>query len=69
MKYNGFELFFARFCVGCALFALGDLGDGDNCVPLCLDTDSTANRVSAAAGALVDPRGDLNPETSLEVVY
>lgn len=49
-------------------FALGDLGDGDNYVHLCLDTASAATRVSAAAGVLVDPRGDLNPDTSLEVV-
>lgn len=48
-------------------FALGDLGDGDNYVQLCLDTASKATEVSASVGVLVDPRGDLNPETSVEV--
>lgn len=48
-------------------FALGDLGDRDNYVHLCLDTDAAATRVSFAPGLLVDPRGDANPETSVEV--
>jgi hypothetical protein len=49
-------------------FALGDLDDQDNYVHLCLDTDAPATRVSASGGVLVDPRGDLNPETWLDVV-
>lgn len=48
-------------------FALGDLNDQDNYVHLCLDTDVEATRVSAAAGVLVDPRRDVNPETSVTV--
>lgn len=47
--------------------ALGDLNDQDNYVHLCLDTDVEATRVSAAAGVLVDPRRDVNPETSVTV--
>lgn len=48
-------------------FALGNLNDQDNYVHLCLDTDVEATRVSAAAGVLVDPRRDVNPETSVTV--
>lgn len=48
-------------------FALGDVGDRDNYVHLCLDTEAPAQRVSFAGGVLVDPRGDRNPETSIEV--
>jgi len=44
-------------------FALGDLGDRDNYVHLCLDTDDPAKRVDFNAGILADPNGDLNPET------
>jgi hypothetical protein len=47
--------------------ALGDLGDRDNYVHLCLDTPSPATRVHFDAGIVVDPRGDLNPETSVQV--
>jgi hypothetical protein len=50
-----------------APFALGDLKDRDNYVHLCLDTDSPARSVHFAAGIVVDPRGDLNPETTVEV--
>lgn len=48
-------------------FALGDLGDRDNDEHRCLDTQSTVTRVRFAAGRLVDPRGDANPETSVGV--
>ncbi len=48
-------------------FALGDLGDSDNYEHLCLDVASPALSVSCRAGVLVDPRGDPNPNTSLEV--
>lgn len=48
-------------------FALGDLGDNDNYVHLCLDTDRTPRAVCAAAGQLADPRGDLNPRTCLTI--
>lgn len=50
-----------------APLALGDLDDHDNYVHLCLDRDELARRVRFAAGIVVDPRGDLNPETSIEV--
>jgi hypothetical protein len=48
-------------------FALGDLGDSDNYEHLCLDVASPALSVSCRAGVLVDPRGDANPDTSVEV--
>jgi hypothetical protein len=48
-------------------FALGALNNGDNYVHLCLDTDVPAERVSFAPGILVDPNGDVNPETSVAV--
>ncbi len=48
-------------------FALGDLGDRDNYVHLCLDTDDPATRVDFSAGILTDPNGDLNPDTSVPV--
>lgn len=49
-------------------FALGDLGDNDNYVHLCLKTTSRVTSVTADASVLVDPRGDLNPTTSLDIV-
>lgn len=48
-------------------FALGGLRDGDNYVFLFLDTDAPAERVIFDAGILVDPRSDVNPETSVAV--
>jgi hypothetical protein len=48
--------------------ALADLGDMDNDHLLCLDTARRPVRVSAVAGRFVDPRGDLNPATSVRVV-
>jgi hypothetical protein len=50
-----------------APFALGDLHDGDNYVHLCLDRPLRPDRVRFAPGILVDPRGDRNPATSVEV--
>jgi hypothetical protein len=47
--------------------ALGDLGDHDNYIHLCLETTAPAQRVSFPAGIVVDPRGDLNPDTTVEV--
>ncbi|MEO0743582.1 MAG: hypothetical protein AAF089_18525 [Bacteroidota bacterium] len=47
--------------------ALGDLDDNDNYEHLCLDTVAGVREVSAQAGVLVDPRGDLNPATAVEV--
>lgn len=46
---------------------LGDLDDNDNYVHLCLGTSANASEVNAQAGILVDPRGDLNPSTSVTV--
>jgi hypothetical protein len=48
-------------------FVLGDLDDRDNYVHLCLDSDAAAQKVSFPAGIVVDPRGDLNPATSIEI--
>jgi hypothetical protein len=47
--------------------ALGDLGDNDNYVHLCLDTSANVSEVNARAGILVDPRGDLNPSATVTV--
>jgi hypothetical protein len=48
--------------------ALADLGDNDNYLHLCLDTDAPPAAVRVEAGAFVDPRGDLNAETRAAVV-
>ena len=48
-------------------FALGDLDDRDNYVHLCLGTAAPATRVDFAGGILVDPNGDPNPATTVEV--
>ena len=48
-------------------FALGDLGDGDNNHELCLDVVGTPQSVYFPAGYLRDPRGDLNPETTIAI--
>lgn len=47
--------------------ALGGLHDNDNYVFLFLATDTPAERVTFAPGIVVDPRGDVNPETSVAV--
>lgn len=47
--------------------ALADLGDGDNNHLLCLDTAAVAVSVGFPAGYLVDPNGDLNPDTRITV--
>ena len=49
-------------------FAIGDLNDGDNYEHLCLDSPAKATEVHALAGVLVDPRNDLNPATSVNVI-
>lgn len=48
-------------------FALGDIDDNDNYVHVCLKETALARRVSFNAGIVVDPRGDLNPATSIAV--
>jgi hypothetical protein len=48
-------------------FALADLNDGDNNHLLCLDTTDAATSVFFPAGYLIDPRGDLNPDTSISL--
>ncbi len=46
---------------------LGDLNDNDNYVHLCMDADVDAVRVEVRAGVVVDPRGDDNPQSAVEV--
>lgn len=48
-------------------FALADLDDGDNNHLLCLDVVGVPTAVSFPAGRLVDPNGDLNPDTALTI--
>lgn len=48
-------------------FALGDLADGDNNHLLCLDVVGTPQRVTFPAGYLIDPNGDVNPDTEVDV--
>jgi hypothetical protein len=48
-------------------FALADLDDNDNNHSLCLDVTGTAMSVSFPAGHVVDPNGDLNPDTTVDV--
>jgi hypothetical protein len=48
-------------------FALADLDDNDNNHSLCLDVAGTARSVSFLAGHIVDPNGDLNTATAVEV--
>ena len=47
--------------------ALADLGDNDNNHLLCLDTPVPATAVAFPAGYLVDPNGDLNPDSQIDV--
>ena len=47
--------------------ALADLGDNDNYTHLCLDTQTPADRVTVEPGVAIDPRGDLNPRTSIRI--
>jgi len=48
-------------------FALGDLHDQDNHHELCLDAGVTPLRVEMAADTVIDPRGDPNPDSSVEI--
>ena len=50
-----------------APFALGDLGDGDNNHLLCFFEKVKPRAVHFPAGRVIDPNGDLNPATSIEV--
>jgi hypothetical protein len=47
--------------------ALGDLGDNDNYEHLCLSDAAMPLRVHAAPGVVLDPRGDPNVETTVDV--
>lgn len=47
--------------------ALAELGDNDNNHLLCLSTVDPAVSVAFPAGHLVDPNGDLNPDTQIVV--
>ena len=49
------------------VLGFADLGDGDNVHELCIAGGDRPSAVSAAAGAFVDPRGDLNESTSIGV--
>lgn len=48
-------------------FAIGDKGDGDNNHELCLDATGIPTSVFFPAGYVVDPRKDLNPDTTINV--
>ena len=48
--------------------SLADLGDNDNNHLLCLDTTAPATAVAFPAGHLVDPNGDLNPDSRIAVI-
>jgi hypothetical protein len=41
--------------------------DNDNVQDLCIDSAVRATRVSVRENTVVDPRGDLNPATSIDV--
>lgn len=47
--------------------SLAELGDNDNNHFLCLDTMIPATAVTFPAGHLVDPNGDLNPDSDVTV--
>lgn len=47
--------------------SLADLGDSDNNHLLCLDTTAPATAVAFPAGHLVDPNGDLNPDSQIAI--
>lgn len=49
-------------------FMLADLGDNDNNIDLCLDQEGIPISVRAEAGIAIDPRDDVNPATTIEVV-
>ena len=51
-----------------APFALADLDDNDNNHSLCIGVTGTALSVSFPAGHVVDPNGDLNPNTEVAVM-
>jgi hypothetical protein len=48
-------------------FALGDLNDRDNVLDLCLEKSVRPLRVEVDAGTVIDPRGDANPATAVDV--
>jgi len=48
--------------------AIADLEDGDNNHLLCLNTKEIAVSVGFPGGFLVDPNGDLNPDTQIAVM-
>ncbi len=49
-------------------FAIGDLGDGDNNHELCLEQTGLPSAVQFPEGLVTDPREDLNPATSVQLV-
>jgi hypothetical protein len=49
-------------------FALADLNDMDNYIHLCLDTDARPLSIYLPADTVIDPNGDPNPDTLLNVI-
>ena len=49
-------------------FKLADLNDSDNNVDLCLKEKGIPISVEVERGIAVDPRGDLNPDTKINVL-
>lgn len=47
--------------------ALADLGDGDNNHSICLDVRDPAVSVFLPAGKVIDPRGDVNADTTINI--
>ena len=48
-------------------FKLADLGDGDNNIDLCLDTEGVPIMVNVNEGIAIDPRDDVNPKTQAAI--
>lgn len=48
-------------------FKLADLNDNDNNLDLCLKVNGVPIFIEADAGIAIDPRGDLNPQTHMEI--
>ncbi|NRA48977.1 MAG: hypothetical protein HRU12_07570, partial [Phaeodactylibacter sp.] len=49
-------------------FQIADLGDNENNLDLCLKEKGTPVSVTVDANVAIDPRDDLNPETSIEIL-
>ena len=49
-------------------FQIADIGDNDNNIDLCMDKEGIPLKVRVKADTAIDPRGDANDFTSMEVV-